>query len=152
MADITGLGSLFDFAGKVIDRVVPNPEQRDAAKFEMAKLAEQGGLEELKADLQVITTLGEVDKAQIDVNKIDAGSDRFIQYGARPAALWMCVAGLGYTFLLQPIGTWLMANLGHWSPLPQLDTEVLLFMGSGLLGLGTLRTVDKWGKFRKGKQ
>jgi hypothetical protein len=144
-----GLDAVLDLAGKVIDRVIPNPEQRDEARFKLVDLAARGELEELKADLQVITTLGEVDKAQIDVNKIDAQSERFVQYGARPAALWMCVAGLGYTFLVQPIGSWLMANISNWSELPELNTEVLLFMGSGLLGLGTLRTVDKWGKFRK---
>lgn len=144
-----GLDAVLGLAGKVIDRVIPNPEQRDEARFKLVDLAAKGELEEIKADLQVLTTLGEVDKAQIDVNKVDAQSDRFIQYGARPAALWMCVAGLGYTFLLQPIGTWIMANWSDWTPLPELNTEVLLFMGSGLLGLGTLRTVDKWGKFRK---
>jgi len=147
-----GLDAVLDLAGKVIDRVIPNPEQRDEARFKLVDLAARGELEEIKADLQVLTTLSEVDKAQIDVNKVDAQSDRFIQYGARPAALWMCVAGLGYTFLVQPIGSWVMANLSKWSALPELNTEVLLFMGSGLLGLGTLRSLDKWGKFRKERQ
>ncbi|XAI96486.1 holin [Microcystis phage Mel-JY34] len=144
-----GLDAVLGLAGKVIDKVIPDPVQRDEARFKLVDLAARGDLEDVKADLQVIETLAGVDKAQIDVNKVDAQSDRFIQYGARPAALWMCVAGLGYTFLIQPIGSWVMANLSKWSALPELNTEVLLFMGSGLLGLGTLRTVDKWGKFRK---
>lgn len=147
-----GLDAVLDLAGKVIDKVIPDPAQRDEARFKLVDLAARGELEEVKADLQVIETLAGIDKAQIDNNKIDAQSDRFFQYGARPAALWMCVAGLGYTFLIQPIGSWLMANLSNWSPLPELNTEVLLFMGSGLLGLATLRTVDKRGKFRKERQ
>lgn len=149
--DISGLGSIFGFAEKVIDRVIPDPEKRDEARFRLVELAEKGDLEELKADLEVIKTLSEVDKGQVEINKLDAQSERFFQWGARPAALWMCVIGLGYTFLIQPIGSWIMLNLRQWGELPHLNTEVLLFMASGLLGLGTLRTVDKWGKNRKGR-
>ena len=31
--DITGIGSVLDFGGKIIDRIWPNPAERDAAKL-----------------------------------------------------------------------------------------------------------------------
>lgn len=145
------LGGILEFGGKVLDKVLPDPAQRDEALFRMAELQEKGELAELDADLKALQTLGEVDKKQLDVAAIDAKSDRAFQWAARPAALWMCVLGLFYEFLVQPIGTWVMKNQYGWEALPPINTEALLLLASGLLGLGTLRTVDKWGKFRKGK-
>lgn len=145
------LGGILEFGGKVLDKVLPDPAQRDEALFRMAELQEKGELAELDADLKALQTLGEVDKKQLDVAAIDAKSERAFQWAARPAALWMCVLGLFYEFLIQPIGTWIMKNQYGWEALPPINTEALLLLASGLLGLGTLRTVDKWGKFRKGK-
>ncbi len=145
------LGGVLEFGGKILDKVLPDPAQRDEALFRMAELQEKGELAEIEADLETMKTLAEVDKKQLDVAAIDAKSDRAFQWAARPAALWMCVLGLFYEFLIQPIGTWLMKNQYGWEALPPINTEALLLLASGLLGLGTLRTVDKWGKFRKGK-
>lgn len=142
------LGSVLEFGGKLLERVLPDPAQRDEALFRMAELQERGELAEIEADLQTMKTLAEVDKKQLDVAALDAKSDRAFQWAARPAALWMCVLGLFYEFLVQPIGTWLMKNQYGWEALPPINTEALLLLASGLLGLGTLRTVDKWGKFR----
>lgn len=144
-------GGILEFGSKVLDKVLPDPAQRDEALFRMTELHEKGELAELDADLKTLQTLGEVDKRQLDVAAIDAKSDRAFQWAARPAALWMCVVGLFYEFLVQPIGTWVMKNQYGWEALPPINTEALLLLASGLLGLGTLRTVDKWGKFRKGR-
>ena len=142
------VGGLLELGGKIFDRVLPDPAQRDEAVFRMAELHEKGDLADIDAELKTFQTLSEVDRKQLDVAQIDAKSDRAFQWAARPAALWMCVLGLFYEFLVQPIGSWVMKNQYGWEALPPINTEALLLLASGLLGLGTLRTVDKWGKFR----
>jgi holin (3TMs family) len=68
--------------------------------------------------------------------------------GWRPAVGWLCVVTLAYQWMLAPFLTW-CANwaavaLGWTIPqLPHLDsndTQTLLY---ALLGIGSLRTVDK---------
>jgi hypothetical protein len=54
--DLTGLGSIFDFASKVIDRVIPDPAQKAAAQLEVLKLAQNGELEEMKTQMSAIVT------------------------------------------------------------------------------------------------
>lgn len=151
MSIFNPVDGLFTLAGKVLERVLPDPAQRDEALFRLQELQEKGDLAEINADLETIKTLGDVDKAQAQVNLQDSKSEKFFQYGARPASLWICNLGLLYAFLLQPLGTWVMENQYAWKPLPEIPMEALLLLASGLLGIGTLRTVDKWGKFRKTK-
>ena len=41
-------------AGKVIDKIFPDPEQRDKAKLEMAKLQMEGGFKEVEIQMSAI--------------------------------------------------------------------------------------------------
>jgi len=41
-------------AGKVIDKIFPDPEQRDKAKLEMAKLQQEGGFKEVEIQMSAI--------------------------------------------------------------------------------------------------
>lgn len=52
--DLTGLGSLFDFGSKIIDRVVPDPAERDKAKLELMKAQQAGELDQVKVQLSAI--------------------------------------------------------------------------------------------------
>lgn len=52
--DITGLGAIFDFGGKILDKFIQDPAAKDAAKLEMMKAAHAGEMEELQASLSVI--------------------------------------------------------------------------------------------------
>ncbi|QQE90832.1 hypothetical protein GKQ51_08320 [Azotobacter chroococcum] len=58
---------------------------------------------------------------------------------------YACIAGLAYEFLVRPLLPWLLTVAGAVDvpPLPSLD-EVLFELVFGLLGLGTLRTADRW--------
>jgi hypothetical protein len=51
---LTGIGSIFDFGSKIIDKVFPDPAQRDAAKLELFKAQQAGGLDEMKVQLSAI--------------------------------------------------------------------------------------------------
>ncbi|MFZ4857932.1 MAG: 3TM-type holin [Desulfuromonadaceae bacterium] len=87
---------------------------------------------------------------QIELNKIEAGSDSLYKSGWRPAAGWVCIAGLAYTFVVKPLLPWTVQVVGipfgYVSALPPMvDIPMgdLLALLAGLLGLGTMRMVEK---------
>jgi len=133
--DITGLGSVFDFGSKIIDKIFPDPAQRDEAKLQLAKLDDQGELREFEL-------IKESNKNQAEINKVDAASDRFFQYGWRPFIGWICGCGLGYQFLFQPIFTW-TGSFNGLPPAPTLELGDLITLLGGMLGLSGLRTFEK---------
>lgn len=131
------LTALIPVLGNVLDRIFPDPEKADAAKLEVLKLAQSGELAQLDADLRLAL-------AQAEINKAEAQSPDMFRGGWRPSVGWLCAAGLGYTFLLQPLLPWLAALSGaNVPPLPPLDNDVLMTLLFGMLGLGGLRTVER---------
>ena len=102
----------------------------EIAKFEQALR---------QAELQVQVSLTQ---AQTKINEIEAASnDKFVSRW-RPSVGWVCVSGLVYDTLFQPLASWVCVNLSAVSP-PSLDTALLTAMLSGLLGLGAFRTYEK---------
>ncbi len=83
--------------------------------------------------------------AQIAVNKAEAESPSIFKGGWRPAVGWVCVAGLVYSFFLQPLLPWAVGVLhsAPVAPLPTLDTSTLMTLLLGMLGLGGMRTFEK---------
>lgn len=89
-------------------------------------------------------------QGQIETNKIEAASPSLFKSGWRPAAGWVCVLGLFYTFLLKPILPWLVdvtcLVLGSESaapPMPEIPIGELITLLAGLLGLGGMRMYEK---------
>lgn len=117
-----------DILGKVIDRVLPNKVEADRAK----------------AELIVMQTKGELDQmiGQLDINKVEAAHASIFVAGWRPASGWICNIGLAYTFLLQPLLTW-ACNIAGVAVPPGIPFDALYVLLGSLLGVGTLRTVDK---------
>lgn len=131
------LTAALDIGGKLIDRLWPDPAQRDAAKLELLKMQQSGELAALAAETDIA-------KGQLAVNAAEAASGNAYASSWRPTVGYVCVAGLGYTFLLQPLLPWLAALLGATvPPLPPLDTSVLMTLLLGMLGIGGMRTAEK---------
>jgi hypothetical protein len=78
------------------------------------------------------------DMAQIELNKIEAGHRSIFVAGWRPFIGWVCGIGLANTFLVNPWLQWVSGKAG-----PELPHEVMMELVFALLGLGTLRTIDK---------
>jgi len=117
-----------DLVTKVIDKIFPDKTANDAAKAELLKMQMQGDLAQLAG--------------QLDINKVEAGSSNLLVSGWRPCSGWICNIGLLYTFLLQPLLAWLSTIVTIPVP-PAIDTNTLLVLLGSLLGIGSLRTVDK---------
>ena len=122
---------------KIIDKVIPDPAQKAAAQLAVMQLQQTGELKQLEAETSIAL-------AQIDVNKIEAASPSFFKSGGRPAVIWICAGGLFYQFMGRPFITWLSENWLHATPPPALDMNTLLPLLFSLLGLGSLRTFEKY--------
>lgn len=128
--DILTIGS------KILDRVLPDPQQRAAAQLEMFKAQQAGDFKEMDNQLQR-------DLAQITVNNTEAQSQSLFKSGWRPAVGWVCAMALAYEFLGRVLLGWVIGNWLHWTQPPVLDMGDLMTILGGLLGLGTLRTTEK---------
>ena len=125
------LSGLFDVVGKVADRLWPDPAKKAEAQLEVLKMQQAGEFKQLDADLQLAL-------AQSDVNKVEAAAPDFFTRGWRPFIGWVCGMGLAYQFLVRPL---LIGTLGL--AYPALETETLLTLLFGMLGLGAYRTAEK---------
>lgn len=120
----------------IIDKILPDPQAAAEAKLRALELAQKGELAALDAEMRL--ALG-----QLEVNKAEASTDAY-RGGWRPACGWTCAFGLGYTFLLRPLLPWVAAVFGLTvPPLPEIDTDTLMVLLTGMLGLGGLRSFER---------
>jgi hypothetical protein len=137
--DLIGIGSIIEGVGKVADSLYTTDKERAEMALEERKLS----LEEKKIDQAT-------DLAQVDINKIEAASTSVFVAGWRPAVGWVGVLGLSYQFLGYPMMQWIWA-FGQGidlipkglSPPPDLQTDQLMVLLSGLLGFGGMRSFEK---------
>ena len=122
------VSAVLDIGGKLIDRLWPDPTQRAAAQLELLKLQQSGQLAEMIA--------------QTDINKVEAANPSLFVSGWRPAVGWVCVGGLIYTFIAQPLLAWYSTSY-HIALPPILELGTLITLLGGMLGLSGLRTVEK---------
>lgn len=130
------ISALLDIGGKVLDRVIPDPAQKAAAQLELLKLAQSGELAQLNADTELA-------KGQLAVNQAEASNPSVFVSGWRPFIGWVCGSGLAYQFVAAPILTWVAALFGKAIAAPSLDMGTLLTLLLGMLGLGSMRTVER---------
>ena len=118
--------SVIGVAGKILDKFVVDKDLKT----------------KLNAELK--TQLISLDLAQAQANIEQAKHPSLFVSGARPAIMWVCCFALGWQFILAPISSW---GLAIWYPvitLPVLDTQSLMTLMLSLLGLGGMRTAEKW--------
>jgi hypothetical protein len=122
------LGPLFELGKGIIDRIFPDPAQKAAAELELMKMTQDGDLKQIMG--------------QLEINAREAQHASVFVAGWRPFFGWAGGAGFVYATLLQPILAWVGAIKG-WPAPPDVNIDLLWVVVTGLLGLGTLRSVDK---------
>ena len=100
--------------------------------------AKQAELQELVTQIE-----GQALQAQTDINKQEAANSNIFVAGWRPFIGWICGIALGFNFVIRPLASWILFIVGHPMTLPLLDWSELSPIVIGLLGLGTMRTVEK---------
>jgi hypothetical protein len=130
--------ALLDFLNigvKIIDKVIPDPAAKAEATRKLFEIQQAGELAALDADLKIALKQG-------DINQEEAKDPGLFKSGWRPGVGWVCLLGLLYTFMAQPLLAWGSSLYGKPAP-PVLDLEVLITLLSGMLGLGGFRTFEK---------
>jgi|TARA_Y100001951_G_C11276769_1_gene262471 hypothetical protein len=126
----TLLPSLLPVVGDVLDRFFPNKEEKERAQREIeAKLTEH---------------LAQIDLAQLEVNKQEASHRSVFIAGWRPFVGWTCGLALFYTYLAQPMAMFILAQTGDLVQLPHVDLSMMMPVLLGMLGLGGLRSFEKY--------
>jgi hypothetical protein len=126
---------IIDGIFRVIEKVIPDPAAKAQAQLKALEMQQAGEFKEIEANLQLAL-------AQIDVNKVEAAAPDLFRGGWRPAVGWVCVIGLLYTYLGQPLLAWASGIWEVPAP-PSLDLGDLLILLGGMLGLGGMRTMER---------
>ena len=122
----TLLPSIMDVAGRFLPE---DKEKRAAAEREIeAKLTE---------------SLANIDIANLKINEADAKSGNWFQSGWRPFIGWSCGFALAYTYVMQPILTFGLAQAGYLIDLPAVNLGEMMPVLMGMLGLGGLRSWER---------
>ena len=124
------ISSILPVAGEVIDRVVPDKNAKAKAKRD---------LEKALVDAEVSGLLG-----QIEINKIEAASRSAFVAGWRPFIGWTCGSAMAYAYVVQPFFTFILAQTGHLIELPRIELGEMMPVLLGLLGLGGMRSFEKF--------
>ena len=122
------LGPILEVGKTLLDRFIPDPEKKREAEMELVKMAADG---ELK---QVI--------AQLEINAREATHASVFVAGWRPFFGWAGGAGFIYATILQPLLAW-GASIKGWPTPPTLNLDLLWVVVTGMLGIGGLRSVEK---------
>lgn len=121
--------SVSNLASTVVDKIYP-----DATEIEKIKL--NALATEMDNQYKLILS-------QIEVNKVEAAHSSFFVAGARPAALWVGVLSLFYAGVGLSILNWI-TTVFHLPQFPMLSDTASEGILYGLLGLGGLRSIDKF--------
>ena len=78
------VSAVFDVGGKLIDRLWPDPAQRDAAKLKLMELQQSGALAQLAAET-------DLKKGAAEIVKAEASSDNFLAASWRPITMLVFV-------------------------------------------------------------
>jgi hypothetical protein len=136
LLDATGIGSVADLVGTVIDKIWPDPTEAAKAKLALLQLQQTGELAQL-------TAASDLAKGQISTNTAEAGNESIFIAGWRPFIGWACGVAFGYAFVGQPLLVFIAGVAGLHVDTPKLDLDGMMPVLLGMLGLGAMRTVEK---------
>ena len=126
------LSSLIQPVSKLLDKAIPDTDLKRKLSHEIATIAEKQA--------------HELAMAQVNVNKEEAKGNWF-QSSWRPMIGWVGAISLMVNYLISRICQ------GFGIDVPQADMSVMMPILTGMLGIATLRSVDKYNKTdTKGKK
>jgi hypothetical protein len=128
--------ALLDIGSKVIDKLWPDPVQRDAAKLELFKLQQSGELAKLAAETELA-------RGQQAINAEEAKNSSIFISGWRPAIGWTCALACAWNWIGLKVALFVAAYFGHQLNMDPADISEMLPILLGMLGLGGLRTAEK---------
>ena len=91
------IGDILNIGSKILDRVLPDPDKKEAAKLELAKLAMSGDVAKLQADIE---TYKAEQQAVSERWTADMNSDSWLSKNIRPLTMIFILSA----YLLLAIG------------------------------------------------
>lgn len=128
--------SALEIGGKLIDKLIPDPQAKAQATLQLMQLKQSGELAQLTCDTELA-------KAQTEVNLAEAHSSSLFVAGGRPFVIWVCGAALANDLIARPFALFVASLLHVDARWPNLQMESLMPLLVGLLGLGAMRTYEK---------
>ena len=113
-----GLDAILNIGGKILDKVLPDPEAKAKAQLELAKMAQDGELAKIANETKQL----EIEQTAVtDRWKADMGSDSWLSKNIRPMTLiFLLVAYSGFAiasiFEYETRGAY-VELLGQWGML-----------------------------------
>ena len=92
----------------------------------------------------IIRHAQELAKGQLEINKAEAQSRNIFVAGWRPFIGWTCGVAMAYNYVVHPIMIFTLAQLDYLVALPALDLGEMMPVLMGMLGLGGLRSFEKY--------
>lgn len=125
------VASILGFVAPALNRVlsfIPDPNARALAEAEFSRAMLEAGHD------------------QREINKEEARHHSLFVAGWRPFVGWCCSGCILYGYLAQPWLAWLAAMYApeHMDKIPEFPMENVMELIFGLLGLGSLRTFEKY--------
>jgi len=115
----------------LLDKFIEDKDQKAKLAHELATMSERHAQE--------------IARGQIEVNKAEAANRSTFVAGWRPFIGWTCGIALAWHFVAFPVVSFLVALSGEDIPaLPTFDMDSLMTILLGMLGLGGLRTFEKF--------
>ncbi len=114
----------------LLDKVIPDKDQKNRIAHDIATLASRQA--------------HELAKLQVETNREEAKSTSLFIAGWRPAVAWVCVISFALNYLVNPLANWALIIMEETMVLPTLDSEALFPLLFGMLGLGGLRSAEKF--------
>ena len=115
----------------LLDKFIEDKDQKNKLAHEIATMAEKQMHEQVMA--------------QLEVNKAEAQHRSIFVAGWRPFIGWTCGVALMAHFVLFPATDFIVAYMGYEiPPMPAFDMESLMTVLLGMLGLGGMRSFEKF--------
>jgi hypothetical protein len=120
----------------LLDKIIPDPQAKAEAQLKMLDMAQKGELAALDAEMKLAM-------GQLEVNKVEAGTDLF-RGGWRPLIGYVFGLALAFQYLINPIFMWINVWFATGMEPPDIRLDDTLWeLVFGMLGLGGLRTYER---------
>lgn len=117
----SGIKEPIEAVGSVLDSLFTSKEEKLNLEIVKERLAQKPAM------------------IQAEISKVQAGHRSMFVAGARPFLMWVCGVGFAYAFIADPIVSWLLPTIDK----PELPLDVMMELTLAMLGLSSLRTVEK---------
>lgn len=120
--DLLGVGGVSELINTAINKIWPDKTEADKQQLAAVVMVVQG---------------------QLDINKVEAASASVFVSGWRPFIGWVCGSACAWNWIGLPVAKLALLLWGNPLELAPANLTEMMPVLLGLLGLGTLRTVEK---------